>query len=665
MSQILAYADEKGHVTSLTLNDAPQHAVSVLSDVFGSILAYADAAGRVYAEWDESRHERGKTTPGSRGGSFAPSFSLSVTTDPGIEVQGERVGSEFHRMAKDVPGFSAFLKMPGSRLPTVEIKDITNIKDEDDAFGVYSFHSITLAGRSSGLLSVKDYAAPGLLGNFRHEMGHWLFNEASDLGLLRRRDIIQLMDSQSKEYWVKTVSRYAATNSEELFCEGFSKYSGPRYKKGDLPKDLEKLYGRILQSVAKFSSYSIRRPLYVSRPVENADEIIAWAKSVGFSTTLPAEDMHVTICYSKEPVDWLPLEHWADTLEVPPEGVRTLAFSNDYADRTVAALGSDGAVVLRFESAPLSARHQYFLDRGASWDYDAYHPHVTLTYEAPDGLDLSTMEPYTGQIVLGPEEFTEVEEDWVEGVKEHAVDDGGEEGVWRTVRGRKVFIREGEDLDTALKRSLEGKGLSGEGKETGVVKALTRVEAKRLSDARTIATLKKEGYAEEQIQGLRDYAKNYYDPINGYLWGDYPGDKSGTILGDFDKEDTLRRIQVLDKAFKNPRAKLAQDMVVFRGVRLKLTEIGKFERAVKAGKTVTMSNKGFMSTSLVVGRNPMGWLPKHGELKLELVARKGARAIFLGAASPMKGDREVLFPRGSRIRVTGIRDDGTFTGEII
>ena len=40
-----------------------------------------------------------------------------------------------------------------------------------------------------------------------------------------------------------------------------------------------------------------------------------------------------------------------------------------------------------------------------------------------------------------------------DGVRKHEVDDSGHEGVWRTVRGRKVFIREGEDLDSALKRS--------------------------------------------------------------------------------------------------------------------------------------------------------------------------------------------------------------------
>ena len=36
--------------------------------------------------------------------------------------------------------------------------------------------------------------------------------------------------------------------------------------------------------------------------------------------------------------------------------------------------------------------------------------------------------------------------------------DDSTDGVWRTVRGRRVFIREGEDFDSALKRSLGGEG---------------------------------------------------------------------------------------------------------------------------------------------------------------------------------------------------------------
>ena len=48
--------------------------------------------------------------------------------------------------------------------------------------------------------------------------------------------------------------------------------------------------------------------------------------------------------------------------------------------------------------------------------------------------------------------------------KEFAVDDEGHQGEWKTVNGRHIFIRDGEDLDSALTRSLGhpsavGKGL--------------------------------------------------------------------------------------------------------------------------------------------------------------------------------------------------------------
>ena len=47
------------------------------------------------------------------------------------------------------------------------------------------------------------------------------------------------------------------------------------------------------------------RTLYVSRKLLNAKAVIAWAKSQGFETTLPAADMHVTIAFSQTPVDWM------------------------------------------------------------------------------------------------------------------------------------------------------------------------------------------------------------------------------------------------------------------------------------------------------------------------------------------------------------------------
>jgi hypothetical protein len=133
-------------------------------------------------------------------------------------------------------------------------------------------------------------------------------------------------------------------------------------------------------------------PLYASRPLTkaSADAIRAWAASQGFKTTLPAEDLHVTVAYSREPMDGSAMKPAADTLTVTG------------GKRTVGPLGDEGAVVLKFTSPDMQARWKAYRDAGASWDYESYTPHVTITYDGK-GVDLSKVEPYAGPIELGPE----------------------------------------------------------------------------------------------------------------------------------------------------------------------------------------------------------------------------------------------------------------------
>lgn len=152
------------------------------------------------------------------------------------------------------------------------------------------------------------------------------------------------------------------------------------------------------------------RTLYVSRKVLNAAEILKWAKGQGFTSTLPAADLHVTVAYSREPVDWMAVgSSWSGgdkgTLTVSPGG-----------PRMVEKFGG-GAVVLLFGSSELSWRHRDILDAGASWDWPDYNPHITITYE-PGDVDLAAVEPYRGRIELGPEVFEEVDEGWKSNVKE-------------------------------------------------------------------------------------------------------------------------------------------------------------------------------------------------------------------------------------------------------
>lgn len=148
------------------------------------------------------------------------------------------------------------------------------------------------------------------------------------------------------------------------------------------------------------------RSLYIQRKLLNAAEFIEWAKSQGFETTTPAEDLHVTIAFSRKPVDWTKVgQAWGEDdqgqLTVRPGGMRL-----------VEPLGDKGAIVLLFNSSELAYRHEDVKRAGAGWDWDSYQPHVTITYRKPEGLDLASVEPFRGELRFGPEIFEEVVEGW-------------------------------------------------------------------------------------------------------------------------------------------------------------------------------------------------------------------------------------------------------------
>lgn len=149
------------------------------------------------------------------------------------------------------------------------------------------------------------------------------------------------------------------------------------------------------------------RSLYVSRKLLNASEFIAWAKGQGFETTTPADDLHVTVIFSRQPIDWMKAgsDYWGgekDGKMVVPAG----------GARLVERLGDKGAVVLLFASSALGYRHEEIKRAGAQSDFAEYQPHVTITYQAPAGMDLRTVEPFRGALEFGPEIFEEVVNDW-------------------------------------------------------------------------------------------------------------------------------------------------------------------------------------------------------------------------------------------------------------
>lgn len=137
------------------------------------------------------------------------------------------------------------------------------------------------------------------------------------------------------------------------------------------------------------------RTLYVRRDVINRSDIVKWATAQGFTDIVP--DLHVTIAYSTQPVDWFEMgESWSSRIEMAAGGPRQME-----------GLGDNGEYkALLITASELVWRHKHFIEQGASWSWPEYQPHISI--QIGGDIDLSKVEPYQGKIILGPEIFEEL-----------------------------------------------------------------------------------------------------------------------------------------------------------------------------------------------------------------------------------------------------------------
>ena len=157
--------------------------------------------------------------------------------------------------------------------------------------------------------------------------------------------------------------------------------------------------GEPVETEAPTTNDSAPRTLYVRRDVLNPMDLIAWAEEQGLTDLQDPTDLHITIAFSRQPVDWMKAgEPWGAKLELPDGG-----------PRVIDAFGK--ALVILVASSELQWRHETIKERcGATWDFPEYQPHVTIAY--PGTMpDLTKIEPYRGPIILGPEIFEEVKAD--------------------------------------------------------------------------------------------------------------------------------------------------------------------------------------------------------------------------------------------------------------
>lgn len=148
------------------------------------------------------------------------------------------------------------------------------------------------------------------------------------------------------------------------------------------------------------------KSVYVCRKVLNKEALRDWARVNGFSTTLPSSDFHVTIVYSKQNFDWNATQPDLNVIYIAPQD-----------DREIHVFDG-GATVLHFHDDRLSQRWKDMIRMGASTSYPDYKAHVTITYAGKPDEAL----PYPGELILGPEEWSEINSGWKEDLVEQPLD---------------------------------------------------------------------------------------------------------------------------------------------------------------------------------------------------------------------------------------------------
>lgn len=160
--------------------------------------------------------------------------------------------------------------------------------------------------------------------------------------------------------------------------------------------------GRQKHARMRINSHS-QYPLFVYRPVLNANELEKHYRSQGITNLIDLDDIHVTIALSKMPVDWseMPPNYGTDDAEmmiVPAGGMRLNQIFKD-------------ACVLCFRDYRIEWRHSDFVNSGVQWSHAKYRPHVTMT-DDPGDVNFEKVKPFDGPIVLGRETWEIYDQDW-------------------------------------------------------------------------------------------------------------------------------------------------------------------------------------------------------------------------------------------------------------
>lgn len=135
---------------------------------------------------------------------------------------------------------------------------------------------------------------------------------------------------------------------------------------------------------------------------DSRKSLIEYAQNAGIPNPLEEEDLHCTIVYSRK---FLPEFDAYGEIDPPVKGViRKLEIWPHKTDE-----GETKCLVIKFDCPALIRRHERIRnEHGATFDYDEYTPHITLSYDIGNLnlKDLPDIKQHIEEILI-VEEYTE------------------------------------------------------------------------------------------------------------------------------------------------------------------------------------------------------------------------------------------------------------------
>lgn len=131
--------------------------------------------------------------------------------------------------------------------------------------------------------------------------------------------------------------------------------------------------------------------------------LAAYQAQHGIPSPTPPDKFHITILYSRNYVPWQPKSD-LDVVVTPEHSELAVFGPRD---------GGASCLVWKLDSEYLTQRFELGMEMGATFDFDSYKPHITLSYDIGD-FDYKALPLPTFNVEIVSEFASPLDEDWGE-----------------------------------------------------------------------------------------------------------------------------------------------------------------------------------------------------------------------------------------------------------